>query len=81
MHRESLSSIFKNEVRDGREVVGGFYAKFPQFKEFCAKWSKILKRGSEAEPAVDIRLKMDLSPVSNVPRPTVGPIAAKGVLR
>lgn len=56
--------IFKNEVRVGT----GFHSEFPQVADFCARWSSRLGR------EVDIKLKADLTPVAEVPRPTKGPI-------
>jgi hypothetical protein len=56
--------IFKNVVDTGT----GFHSEFPVIGEFCARWSSILDR------EVDVKLKADLTPVSEIPKPDSGPI-------
>ena len=47
---------------------GGLYSQFPVLGKFADKWSKILGR------EVDIKLKIDISPIGKIRRPTEGPI-------
>jgi hypothetical protein len=56
--------IFKNEAAAG----GGFQNQFPQFRQFSDRWSGILGR------EVDVKLKADLTPVSEIPKSPTGPI-------
>lgn len=63
-------TIFKNQIQgaQGQLLEGGFHSKFPAFKSLCDKWSKVLGR------EVDIKLRIDMTPPSKVPKPTGGPI-------
>ena len=47
---------------------GGLYSQFPQLREFALRWSKILRR------EVDIKLKIDLTPVPRLKPSKRGPI-------
>lgn len=56
--------IFKNQAPGG----AGFENQFPQFRAFSDRWTQIL--GHE----VDVKLRADLTPVSEIPKAPTGPI-------
>jgi hypothetical protein len=56
--------IFKNQLEHGT----GFHKAFPTVRAFCKRWSTILGR------EVDVKLKADPTPISEIARPADGPI-------
>ena len=56
--------IFKNQL----DVGTGFHEAFPAVRAFCKRWSVILGRD------VDVKLKADATPISEIPTSADGPI-------
>jgi hypothetical protein len=46
----------------------GTYSQFPELEKFAERWKENLGRD------VDIKLKIDLTPIDNITKPAVGPI-------
>jgi hypothetical protein len=72
---DSPSAAANEEILEGGQHVyfrnggdGGFYRAFPQFESLVRRWERELGR------AIELRLKLELAPVAQLPDPpAVGP--------